>query len=211
MTIRAILLDADGVVQTTTPDFMAQLRGLVGDAERADAFLEAAFEAEGRALIGEGDFRTDLLAVMERFGVVRSIDDVMRAWASIAPVPGVLELVASLRAAGHACYVASNQQVYRATHMSETLGYRDAFDGEFYSYALGARKPDPRFFSGVLAALDVEPSSLLFVDDHMPNVEAARTLSIRAIQFDARAHDAPGAALRDSLAPFGVETAPRFH
>ncbi len=204
VTIRAILFDADGVVQTTTPDFMAQLRGLVDDAERADAFVEAAFEAEGRALVGEGDFRVDLLAVMGRFGVVRPIDDVMRAWKSIAPIPGMLELVASLRAAGHACYLASNQQVYRATYMSETLGYRDAFDGEFYSYALRARKPDPRFFEGILARLSIAPSELLFFDDHQPNVLAARALAIDAVRFDAREHDSPAIALRELLAQRGV-------
>jgi len=202
--IRAILFDADGVVQTTTPDFMAQLRGLVDDAERADAFLSAAFEAEGRALVGEGDFRADLLAVMERFGVVRPIDDVMRVWKSVAPVPGMLDPLALLRADGHACYVASNQQVYRATYMSETLGYASRFDGEFYSYALGARKPDARFFSGILAQLSVAPSELLFFDDHAPNVSAARALTIDAVRFDAREHDLPAIALRAELARRGV-------
>ena len=201
MTIRAVLLDADGVVQTTAPDFETRLRALAGDAE---AFFEAAIEAEQSALVGAGDFKADLEAVLARFGIAGSMEDAMEAWKRIEPVPGVLELVADLRARGVPCYIASNQQAYRAEHMSEVLGYGARFDGEFYSFALRARKPDPRFFEGVLARLEIAADALLFVDDVGGNVEAARAAGMRGERFDAREHDQPAEALRALLALQGV-------
>lgn len=196
MVIDAILFDADGVVQTTSDDFRATLESVVGDPDRAEAFVADVFRVEGGALTGAVDFREELQEVLRRWDVAIAVDEVLRAWARIAPVPGVLELIADLRARQYPCFVASNQQPYRARHMSGTLGYADAFTGEFYSYALRARKPDPAFFEAILRELEVEPSALLFFDDHEPNVEAAAALGIRAQRFAAREHDDPAAVLR---------------
>jgi len=199
MTIRAVLLDADGVVQVTAPDFGERLRAF-----GSESLFEAAIEAEQRALVGDADFRDDFEEVLRRFGIAGSMDEAMALWKDVAPVPGVLDLVEGLRARGVGCYVASNQQAYRAAHMSEALGYGARFDGEFYSYALRAKKPDPRFFEGVLARLDVAAGTILFIDDHEPNVDAARAAGMASERFDAREHDRPAEALRALLERHGV-------
>jgi putative hydrolase of the HAD superfamily len=169
---------------------------VLGDGDPVEDLLDEVFATERAALTGQGDFREDLQAVLRRAGVGVPVDEVLRLWSRIEPVPGMLDLVAELRAREYPCFVASNQQRYRARHMSTVLGYGRAFTGEFYSCALGATKPDPAFFRAILRELDLEPEGLLFVDDHEPNVDAARTLGVRAVRFDARHHDAPAAALR---------------
>jgi len=204
MTIDAVLFDADGVVQTTSADFRPTLACAVGDAERAEAFVADVFAAEKLALTGASDFREDLQEVLRRWAVTLSVDEVLRAWSMITPVPGVLDFVAELRAREYPCFVASNQQPYRARHMSTSLGYADAFTGEFYSYALGAMKPDPAFFSTILRELDMDPACLLFFDDHEPNVEAACAMGIHGVHFAAREHDDPVAVLRGLVAASGV-------
>jgi len=202
--IDAILLDADGVVQTTSPEFHATLARAVEESERTDQFIREIFLAEREALVGRGDFREGLQSVLRRWDVPTPIDEIMRAWSMITPVPGMLEYVAELRAGQYPVFVASNQQPYRARYMSKGLGYANEFVGEFYSCAIGAAKPDPAFFRAILRELDLEPSSLLFFDDHEPNVSAARALGIRAVQFDARAHKEPVAALRTIVEEHGV-------
>jgi putative hydrolase of the HAD superfamily len=58
------------------------------------------------------------------------------------------------------------------------------FDQYFFSCNLRATKPEPEAYLRVLAALDVTPADVVFVDDRPPNVEAARQLGIEAHVFD---------------------------
>jgi putative hydrolase of the HAD superfamily len=57
------------------------------------------------------------------------------------------------------------------------------FDVLVWSYQLGIAKPDPAIYRHTLAELGTLPEETLFIDDKLENVEAARVLGIRAIQF----------------------------
>ena len=58
------------------------------------------------------------------------------------------------------------------------------FDRVFTSAAAGMRKPDLCFFKFVLDEIKAEPSSVVFVDDRIENVLAARSLGMNGIVFD---------------------------
>ncbi|KAI0630427.1 phosphatase yihX [Trametes polyzona] len=58
------------------------------------------------------------------------------------------------------------------------------FDKVFASAVLGERKPDRAAYEMVLAETGVDPSTTVFVDDKVENVEAARELGIHGIVFD---------------------------
>lgn len=55
--------------------------------------------------------------------------------------------------------------------------------GAVLSYRVGVRKPDARLFQAALRRARVPPRNALFVDDHAPNVAAARRLGLRAIRY----------------------------
>jgi len=57
------------------------------------------------------------------------------------------------------------------------------FDVLVWSYQLGIAKPDPELYRHTLVELGVQPGETLFIDDKLPNVEAAQALGIQAIQF----------------------------
>ena len=120
----------------------------------------------------------------------------------------ILEMIAMLRASGHRCYLASNQEPYRARYMSETLLYKAAFDGEFYSCTVGHAKPAPSYFRAILDALALRAEDTLFIDELSTNVEAARGVGLRASVFapapDQRWHD----HLRRVLANHGLRLEP---
>ncbi|MFP4635363.1 MAG: HAD-IA family hydrolase [Nitriliruptoraceae bacterium] len=63
---------------------------------------------------------------------------------------------------------------------------------------LGVRKPDPAFYRGLLAQLELPPQRVLFVDDRPPNVAAARELGLLAHRFT------DAATLRALLGDHGV-------
>ena len=85
--------------------------------------------------------------------------------------------------------------------MHEALGYADLFDDTFYSYELGVAKPAPAYFTAVLDRLSLPAEQVLFVDDNRANVDAARTVGLRAEQW----HVEDGQdALRGHLARHGL-------
>jgi putative hydrolase of the HAD superfamily len=59
----------------------------------------------------------------------------------------------------------------------------EIFDVVVASCELGVIKPDDRIFLHCLRALDVKPEEALFVDDHVPNIDAAARLGIRTFLF----------------------------
>jgi FMN phosphatase YigB (HAD superfamily) len=58
------------------------------------------------------------------------------------------------------------------------------FERVFTSADAGMRKPDLCFFKFVLEEIKAEPSSVVFVDDSIENVLAARSLGMNGIVFD---------------------------
>lgn len=57
------------------------------------------------------------------------------------------------------------------------------FEAIVASCHLGARKPEPAFFAGLLATIERPAGAVVFVDDREVNVEAAAAYGLRAHQF----------------------------
>ena len=57
------------------------------------------------------------------------------------------------------------------------------FAGVVYSFEVGARKPDERFFKAMLRAADANASESLFVDDLMENVAIAEKMGMTVIHY----------------------------
>lgn len=62
----------------------------------------------------------------------------------------------------------------------------DAFDHLFISAEMGLAKPDPKIYQAVGAELKKDPSEMVFIDDFIENVEAARDVGWNAIHFRSR-------------------------
>jgi HAD superfamily hydrolase (TIGR01509 family) len=59
----------------------------------------------------------------------------------------------------------------------------DLVDDVVYSHEIGINKPDPRTLALACERLQSRPGNALLVDDHPPNIEAARTFGMQAILF----------------------------
>ncbi|MGZ8738593.1 MAG: HAD family hydrolase [Nocardioides sp.] len=182
--VRAVLWDADGVLQHLPAGWEASMRPVVGHlVDDVEAFLQEAFAAERPALTGHARWVEVLPRLLEKWGIADSYDDALRVWLTIEPVAETRELVASLRASGVRCFLATNQDEHRGRHMHENLGYAELFDDTFYSFELGVAKPDPAYFSAVLSRLALPAGEVLFVDDSAANVESAQGVGLRAEQW----------------------------
>jgi putative hydrolase of the HAD superfamily len=184
MPVRAVLWDADGVLQHLPAGWEASMRPVVeGHIADVPAFLAEAFELERPALLGQSSWLEILPGLLERWGVPHLHDRALEVWLTMVPQNGVRELVTSLRDEGVRCYLATNQTEHRGRYMAENLGYADLLDGAFWSYELGLAKPDPAFFSAILDRIGLEAGDVLFVDDSARNVEAARSMGLAAVHW----------------------------
>jgi putative hydrolase of the HAD superfamily len=132
------------------------------------------------------------------------------------PVPGMFELVRSLRGAGMKLGVISNSEG-KLAELAGELGIREAFDVMADSGAVGIEKPDPRIFDWAASGLGVEPRRIVHVGDSWPaDVQGALAAGFgAAIWFrggalpadDQRiATCADAAGVRRALAALGIHT-----
>ena len=199
--ITTVLFDADGVVQTTSPGWLEAVASLSGRTEAPDAFLADVFAAEKPTLTGDGEFRPALADVLARWRSPASVDEAVQVWQMIEPQAAVLELADALRGTGIRVGLATNQQPERATFMTHSLGYQERFDDLFFSCELGYAKPDGAYFAAVLERLQQPARKVLFVDDNLSNVEAARAEGLHARVYELETGRAGMIAL---LAEFGL-------
>jgi putative hydrolase of the HAD superfamily len=198
---QVVLFDADGVVQQTPPGWEAELHATLGSPPQADQLLLDLFTAELPALAGDEDFAEVVREVLARWGLADRTEDVLAFWTRLELDEDVTALIRELRAAGAACYLATNQHDLRRAYMSTSLGYDELLDGQLYSCDLGVAKPDPAYFTAALQRIGCPAGSALFIDDREPNVLGARTAGLRAEVF----HLSFGAdALRAILSSHGL-------
>jgi putative hydrolase of the HAD superfamily len=201
MNIRALLLDADGVVQRSARVWRDELARLIGTRQHLDAFAADVVAAEKPCLIGAADFSVELKAVLEKWHSTTTVEEALRIWTDITVDRGILTTVSVMRARGLFCCLATNQHAQRAAYMSAELRYREFFDREFYSCAVGRAKPDPDYFQRVVVMLGLPPQDVLFFDDNEPNAAAAREVGINGVHFEP---NAGSALLIRRLEEFGV-------
>ena len=200
--ISTVLWDADGVLQRTPSGFEESMRpALQGRVDDVEGFMAEAFAAERPALTGDVRWLDVLPELLERWRIPEAYDDLVRVWLTIEAVPGTHEIVRALRAQGIRCCLATNQDVVRGTFMQDDLGYGHLLDAAFYSYEMRVAKPDPAYFTTILGRLDEAAKRVLFVDDSLRNVEAAREVGLAAEHW---AHGDGLDALRDHLGHHGL-------
>jgi len=205
--IRAILFDADGVIQNGNSAGLAarveRVLGFVPDP--FEAFTREVFEAEHPALSGKAELLELLEPIVAKWGAPGTALALATAWwCSTEADLAVLSLIGRLRQQGLLCALASNQQRFRAAYMRQTFGYDTLFERSFYSYELGCMKPDVLYFQHILASLPLAPGQMLFIDDLAENVAAARSVGIQAAQFVHPRSPDGVTALRTLLETFSI-------
>lgn len=185
--IKCIVFDADGVLTLPEEAFSVvytRSRGL--DIKPFEDF----FKNEWQPIVtGFEDLKDNIVANPDFWQWSGSPDELLDFWFKAEDVRNgeLIKLIKKLRATGVTCYLATDQEKYRAEYMKETM-FKDLFDGYFVSAELGFTKTDPRFFELVLQSLrtqhsELEANDIVFFDDSQSKVDTAKQLGIDAILF----------------------------
>lgn len=79
--------------------------------------------------------------------------------------------------------ILSNSFVGAREREQAAYGYADFIDDLVYSHEVGLLKPDPRIYLLSCERLGVQPSEVVFIDNHQPYVQAARDVGMHAVHF----------------------------
>jgi putative hydrolase of the HAD superfamily len=101
--------------------------------------------------------------------------------------PDMLDWVNQLHAAGIKTALLSNMPWDLVKYVRANFHWMENFSFKTFSAEVRLIKPDPEIYEHTLRGLGVTAAEALFVDDREINVEAARALGIRSIQFQSTA------------------------
>jgi putative hydrolase of the HAD superfamily len=189
--MKHLVFDFGGVVFGWQPARLMQreLPHLATDGPTAAALAERFFQG----YCGDwADFDRGTVAVPElvqriarRTGlaaadVQRVVDGVPR---ELQPIPETLAWLQRLRQRGRPLYYLSNMPAPYATHLEQAHGVLGWFASGVFSAREGLIKPEPEIFALAAARFGHAPHELVFMDDHLPNVLAARASGWQALHF----------------------------
>jgi len=101
--------------------------------------------------------------------------------ASLAPMPGAVEMLSALQ--NPRC-VASNGPVSKMTHGLRVTGLADFFGDKLFSaYQVGQWKPEPHLFLHAAREMNVSPEMCLVIEDSDAGLQAAKAAGMRAVQY----------------------------
>jgi putative hydrolase of the HAD superfamily len=121
---------------------------------------------------------------LDQAEVLTVIDAVPR---ELQPLPDSVSLLRRLHAAGRELFFLSNMPAPYADHLQAHHDFMGCFLDGVFSAHVHHNKPEPAIFRLAAKRFGAAPQELLFMDDQLPNVEAARAQGWNAFQFTSAA------------------------
>jgi HAD superfamily hydrolase (TIGR01509 family) len=184
--VELVIFDCDGVLVDSERIANREWAALLGE-------LGLAFTVEQSIATFVGHTMTRCVEIVaERLGRRPPADLLERYHARIAealprevtPVPGVVELLDALDAAGVPYAVASNGEHRKMRVTLGATGLLARFEGRRFSAADVARpKPAPDLFLHAAATLGAQPARTLVVEDSPLGVQGARAAGMRVVGY----------------------------
>jgi len=210
MNIQAIIFDMDGVLIDSEPLHHAAMNAVLAPLNHT------VDDPEYRTYIGASAAYT-----WEQIAAARRLPDPPDAYmarydeavcAVVAeqgvPMPGLLPLLADLRAAGVPLAVASSSAARWVDVTLGCIGVRDYFAVVVSGEQVARAKPAPDIFLRAASLLGVEPARCLVIEDSPRGLEAARAAGMFAVALQVEPLP-PGAP--PPAADLIVASLPEFH
>jgi len=181
---KAVIFDLGGVLIHWDPRLL--YRKLLPDEESVENFLRTICTPEWNAKQDAGrPFPQGIADLASRFPQQATL---IEAWYDrfeemLLPMNDSIEILTELRQRKVPIYALSNWGAETFDIALDHFPFLDWFDGLVISGRAGVAKPDARIFHLLLKEHGLHVSEVVFVDDHLPNVETAMRLGIDVIHF----------------------------
>ncbi|WP_341675547.1 HAD family phosphatase [Niveibacterium sp. SC-1] len=162
-------------------------RKIFADEARMEHFLSEICPMNWHAQQDAG--RSFAEATAERLALFPEYAEPIRAfygrWSEMfdAPIPGSLAMLEEMKQRGLRLYALTNWSAEDFATAYERFPFLRSFEGIVVSGEEGLVKPDRRIYELLFERYGVAPTRAAFVDDSLPNVEAARALGMKGVHF----------------------------
>lgn len=96
---------------------------------------------------------------------------------------GLGTFLSELRARGLAVHCLSNDVSEWSKRLRVRFGLESSIEHWIISGDVGVRKPDPRIYGRLLETTGLLPENCIFIDDRIPNLDAAREMGFQTLLF----------------------------
>ncbi len=192
MKVSAVLFDADGVLTLPEEIFSVvypRSHGL--DHEPFERF----FKTEWRDFVtGKRDLKEAITSNPELWQWKGSAESLLDYWFKNEDIrnDALIALIQQLSQNGLACYLATEQEKYRAAYMKDIM-FKGLFRDYFVTCDIGFKKSEPAFFEEIIRRLqDATPSlaagEIVFFDDDQSKIDTALSVGINAQLYQSVDH-----------------------
>lgn len=196
-----IVFDLGGVLIEWNPRYL--YRKLFGaDEERMEKFLaEVCTKDWNHGLDCGRSFAEAVAELVARYPdqaeLIRAYDLRWEEMVTGAIEPTV-EILAALKRAGYPLYALSNWSTEKFINIPERFTFLRWFEKIVISGDVKCAKPDAEIYRRLLESIGKSAPECLFIDDNLPNIEAARGLGFQTIHYRSTER------LRDDLKSMGI-------
>lgn len=164
------------------------LQGICADATVSrDELLSVLEQPGGYRDLERGaiTFREFHQFLADRAGYHGTSEALRQVWSDFfdGTVPGMEELLDRIRERYRVAFLSNSNEVHAEVIPRRFAGLFRKEDRFILSHRFRVAKPDPEIFRRTLEVLGALPQHVVFVDDLLENVLAARAVGIRAFQF----------------------------
>lgn len=104
----------------------------------------------------------------------------------------LIALIQELEQKGLACYLATEQEKYRAAYMKDVM-FKGLFRDHFVTCEIGFKKSEPAFFEEIIRRLQLQipsltPGEVVLFDDDQPKIDTALSVGINAQLYQSVDH-----------------------
>ncbi len=181
--IKVALFDVDGVLIHIDFFTNAIERKYGISKELSTQFFTNSFED---CIIGKKDLKVEIEPYLNKWGWKGSVEAYLDEWFAYESKinTDLVNFIQKMRSMGIVCSVATNQEKYRVDYLFDKLGFANSFDNIYSSANFGCKKPEKQFYEKLLASLEgVKKDEILFWDDRLENIVAAKKAGINACQY----------------------------
>lgn len=182
---KAVIFDFGGVLIDWNPRHL--YRKLIDDEETMENFLSAVTTHDWQEQQNVGRPWTDAIAeLVEKHPEHRAlIEAYWTRWPETmgGSIEGTVDLLSELRNQDVKLYGLTNWSAETFPFARERFEFISWFDGIVVSGEVGMAKPSPEIFHRLFQDFALNPGDAVFIDDHEPNIEAARSLGLDSHLF----------------------------